>query len=395
MRILHVVASLGLRQGGVSVSVRALCEGLAQLGHEVRVVTTRRDHDLAVDGPADARLAAAGVSVQYLPVHPWRWLGERCAYSPGLIQALRTTLPTTDVAHLHGIWQYPTAAAAAACRRQRVPYVVSPCGALDPPAFRTRPWLKWAYGWLVERRTLARAAAWHFTSALEQRRAATFGVRRRGVVIPCPLPPAPPAPPGVFRTRHPETRDRPLLLFLGRLHRKKRLDLVVEAFLQLARRRQDIHLVVAGPDEGEGAPARRRLAEAGAQDRVTILELLVDSEKTAAFQDSTVFLLPSDDENFGLTVAEAMAAGVPVLVSPHVGLAESVAAAGAGLVVDGDAAVWAAAIERLLDAPAQRQAMGDAGRRFAAGHLRPETVAGAMAEAYDAARRRPRPGSAR
>ncbi|OGX39811.1 MAG: hypothetical protein A3C53_03230 [Omnitrophica WOR_2 bacterium RIFCSPHIGHO2_02_FULL_68_15] len=391
MNVLHVVASLALRHGGVSVSVRELCRGLAAAGVTVQIWTTDRAHDLSIDGPADERLRAAGVEVHYAPVHPWRWLGLRYGYSPALRAALTQAIPQAELVHLHGLWLYPTTMAAGLCRRAGVPYILSPCGALDPYGLARHRLLKWGYALVVERRTLAGAALLHCTSAQERRHVTAYGITAPIFVVPraSPSPDGPTPPPGAFRQAHPEVGAGRLVVFIGRLHPKKRLDLVVETFAAAAQRYSDLHLVVAGPDDGAGGPARRQLAAAGVADRATFLGLVAGAQKQALLREGTLFLLPSEDENFGVSVIEAMAAGLPVVVSPSVGVADAVARSGAGLVVDAASAAWASAAERVLADPAVARAMGEAGRRAAA-EFSPAQVVGAMRAAYGSlAQRRP------
>lgn len=395
MTVVHVVPSLALRHGGVSVSVRELCQGLAQAGVAVRLLTTPRAHDPLVDGPADDHLRAAGVAIRYMPVHPWRWLGQRYAYGPAVGEILRQAIGAADLVHIHALWLYPTAAAARLCRRARVPYVLSPCGALDPYSLRRRRLIKRLYALAVERRTLAGAARVHFTSALEQRHADRFGTAAPAVVIPCSVPPGPAPAPGQFRAQHPEVGDRRLLLFLGRVHPKKRLDLVAEVFCRLAPRYPDLHLVVAGPDQGGGAAVRARLRRAGLLARATFTGLVAGAEKGAALRDSTLFLLPSEEENFGITVLEAMAAGVPVLLSPHVGVGAAVVQSQCGLIVPLEPAAWEDAVSRLLDDAAARAAMGAAGRAAAHREFHRDQVALAMQAVYEAVLRERGPRGAR
>src|SRR6185436_20783168 len=165
---------------------------------------------------------------------------------------------------------------------------------------------------------------------------------------------------GSFRAAWPETRGRRIVLFLGRLNFKKGLDLLVRAFGEVARRRPDVHLVLAGPDDdGYGATVRRWLGAEGVLDRVTFTGMLLGRAKLAAFRDADVFVLPSYTENFGMAVVEAMACGRPVVISDHVNIWHEVAAAGAGRVTRCDAGEVAAALLGLLDDPAARRAAGD------------------------------------
>src|SRR3989338_4830091 len=205
MNVLHVVASLGLRRGGVAASVRSLAQELARLGMGVHIMTADRMREPSVDDSADAELRTSGVTLQYYPVSSSNWLGQRYAYSPALGKALARIIPTMDIVHLHGMWQYPALAAARVCRRAGIPYVLSPCGMLDPTGFRRHRVFKHLYGVSVERRTLAGAAAIHFTSTFEQRVAHLFGIHRPGMVVPCSIEAEPELLPplGTFRRRYP------------------------------------------------------------------------------------------------------------------------------------------------------------------------------------------------
>ena len=381
MKVLHVVPSLALRHGGVSVSVRELCRGLAAEGLSVEIWSTPRAYEARVDAPEDERLKSAGVKVRYFPVSPLPWLGERYAYSPLLGWVSREETRGFDLVHIHSLWLYPTLAAASSCVRSRVPYVISPCGALDPYSIRVRGGLKRLYGLGIERRNLQKASAVHFTSALEERQAHSFGLSWRSAVIPRSLeleriPDAPAA-------RQAEWKDRKILLFLGRLHPKKRLDLAAEAFAALCRRRNDVQLVIAGPDEGSAAPARRILEKAGVSDRVTWIGLVDASRRWSLLKTASLFLLPSEEENFGVTALEAMAAGVPVFLSAQVGLAEEAARAHAGLILGPDHSTWAAAADTLLEQPAQAAAMGQAGRRLVETEFSTRRIASRMKELYE------------
>lgn len=385
IKILHVVPSLGASHGGVSVSVRELGQGLARLGVQVHLWTTNRAHNPLVDEPMDEHLRADGVEVRYFETHPSRWFGSRYAYSPALGLALRKSIPQFDLVHIHALWLYPTLIAARICRQTHVPYVLSPCGGLDPYGLRLQKSLKWIYGFFIERRTLAGASLLHFTSPLEQRQARTFGTRTESIVIPRSLSveSMPPTSPGAFRKRHPELNQRRIILFLGRLHPKKRLDLIAEAFKIVASRRDDAHLVIAGPDDGAGAATRKFLGKAQLLDRVTFTGLLSGEGKWEALRESRLLVLPSEEENFGVTALEAMAVGVPVLLSPQVGLSEWVARAQAGAVVQTSPAAWADWIGRLLGDESACQDMGRAGRQLAETEFSTHEVALRMRKIYE------------
>jgi glycosyltransferase involved in cell wall biosynthesis len=173
------------------------------------------------------------------------------------------------------------------------------------------------------------------------------------------------------------------LLFLGRLHPKKGLDILAEAFGALARARDDVHLVIAGPDDGARAATETALTRFGVRDRVTFTGMLRGEEKLDAFHAAEVFALPSRSENFGVAVVEAMACGVPVVVSDQVNIWREVVGAGAGAVVPCEAAALSDAVRAMLDDPARRAETGRRGAQFARDRYDHRRVAAELEAAYE------------
>ncbi len=364
MRILHVISSLARRYGGPTQVCLELCQELARQGEQVTIYTTNIDGPKELDAPLDRPVWSDEVPIRYFPVQAPR------AYvmSRPLARALRQAIPQQDIVHIHSLYLFPSTIAAHYCRGASVPYLVWPHGALDPFLFRRHRGRKWLYERLFEWRNLNRAAAIHFTAREEEELARPLGLKARGVV----------APPGVHSRCYagdptvapaelwPEARGRQVVLFLGRLNFKKGLDLLVKAFGQLARQRQDVHLVLAGPDDdGYGAAVRGWLEQEGVLERCTFAGLLLGERKLAALKGAQVFVLPSYAENFGVAVVEAMACGRPVVISDRVNIWREVEEAQAGLVVGCDADEVTRALAALLDDPIQRAAMAERARRLA------------------------------
>jgi glycosyltransferase involved in cell wall biosynthesis len=217
-----------------------------------------------------------------------------------------------------------------------VPYVVRPHGALDPYHLRQHRWRKAMCTWLVERRALDAAAGMHYTSVAEHEHAARHDGRLRlprGFVVPLGVELGPAGRPDELHRRHPELAGRTLVTFLGRLTPKKRLDLLVDAFAVVAAADERAHLVIAGPDDGVGDALRARVAALGLRARVSMPGLLTGAPKSSLLRASRVVALPSEDESFGVAVAEAMHAGTAVVVTEGVAIHREVAVDEAGLVV--------------------------------------------------------------
>ncbi len=367
IRILHVIASLAERTGGPARAARDMARAVARRGHAVSIYTTDRDAEPREGLVAGLAFDDGGVEIRVFPQGAPRAL----ATSWPLAAALDTAVAAADVVHVHSLFLFHVWAAARACRRHRKPYLLRPHGTLDPFIRGRRRLAKRVLGALFQDRVIREAAALHWTAAEEAELAApaTFGAP--GVVIPNGLDLAAFAAlpePGGLRRRLPETAGRRIVLFLSRLNFKKGLDLLVPAFARVAAGQDDLHLVIAGPDDGMEQAARGWAAAHGVADRVSFPGLLSGTAKLEAFRDASCFVLPSYSENFGIAVVEAMACGAPVLISDRVNIWREIAAAGAGRVVPPETDAVAAGMAAILADPEAAAAMGARARGFVAAH---------------------------
>lgn len=343
MNILRVISSVDPRQGGPVEGIRQVTPALAARGHETAVV--------CLDDPS-----APWVAEFPGCVHAVGPASGGYGYAPALVPWLRRHAPEYDAVVVHGLWQYPGLGTRRALRG-RQPYFVFPHGMLDPWFKRAHPLkhLKKSAYWLVgERRVLRDAAAALFTCE-EERLLARRSFRpyrcREAVVSYGTGGPAGDAGAqrAAFLAAFPELRGKRLLLFLSRIHPKKGCDLLIEAFAGVAGRDPGLHLVLAGPDQvgwqAELAALARRLGVGG---RVTWTGMLSGDLKWGALRAAEAFALPSHQENFGIVVAEALACGVPVLITDKVNIWREIEADGAGLVAEDTAPGVAALLERWL-----------------------------------------------
>lgn len=327
MRILHVISSIAPQTCGPAIALAGLTAALVQEGVEATIAATyRRD-----EGTAAAELfRRSGTRVRL--IGPAR---DPLCRHPDLVPVLEELIAEADIVHIHALWEQIQHDAARLARRRGVPYIIRPCGMLDPWSLaqgrlKKRLYLRWRL-----RHHLDAAQAIHFTTYLEHQASAALKLRSRVVVEPngvnlqefAALPPC-----GTWRAAHPELGSRPVVLFLGRLHLKKGLELLIPAFAQAGI--GDAVLVIAGP----GAPGYRRhldelIAQHLLQQRVIFTGMLTGADRIAALVDAELFVLPSHAENFGNAVVEALAAGTPVVTSDQVGLHAEIAAAGVGGVV--------------------------------------------------------------
>jgi glycosyltransferase involved in cell wall biosynthesis len=329
-----------------------------------------------------------------------RQWGQSFKYSKPLSTWLDANVKTFDVVHIHAVFNHACLAAASACRRHKVPYVVRPLGTLDPWSMKQKPWRKILFWHIAGKRMLKGAAAVHYTANAEQSAVEDSLGLNHGTVIPLGIKPDPGGRPNgneLLLRKFPELAGHPYVLVLSRLHPKKGLDVFVEAFASLVREKDFNHwrLVLAG--EGSDAFVQKlkdKVSIHQAQHVVFFAGWLEGDDKDAFLRHASLLALPSFQENFGLCVLEAMAVGVPVLVSPQVNLAPDIQAAGAGWTVPIERAGLCQALAEALGDPVESLRRGEAGRELAARFGWPR-IAALLKNLYESIRRgEPLPGIA-
>jgi glycosyltransferase involved in cell wall biosynthesis len=361
MRILSVTETYApfLEFGGPPVKVRALAQGLARHGNQVTVLTAdwgleermnAKEAPWAERSPFGWSSVENGVTAIYLPT----WLRYRSvSWNPAVKRFCRAQLQNFDLAHIYGLYDFLGPAVADACVKRKIPYVLEPIGMFVPIVRSLR--LKRIYHAFFGRRLFAEASAIVATSQQEIEELMSGGVarakivlRRNGVETPSSWPAR-----GTFRQGMGIAKEARVILFLGRLSEKKSPDLLLEAFAALSTEagEKNLQLVFAGPDEG-GMKARlaQRAAQLGVSSQVQFTGAIFGEAKWAAYRDADVFVLPSQNENFGNTAAESAAAGTPMVVTEQCGIAPLLADV-AGRVVPHDAGALARAIKDVISDP--------------------------------------------
>jgi len=392
MKILHVIGNIAENQGGPSKGVIAMCRVLSQKGHDVTLFTTNMNskgtffpvlkQDDILDVPANKRTICDGFEIWYFSID-WP---SRYMFSRNIARALIRNVRKFDIVHIHSLYVFTTLMATHCCRKFNIPYLIRPHGTLDPFLRRKSRYRKVVYNLLFEKRNLDYAAAIHYTSKEEMELARPLRINAPGVVVPlgidlsefAKLPPY-----GIFRSKYQLGVNKKIILFLGRINFKKGLDILVKAVGQIARYRQDVILVIVGPDnEGYSEKVKQWLKNEGVLGRTVFTGILKGRDKLSAFRDSDLFVLPSYSENFGIAVVEAMACGLPVVISNKVNTWREIAGAGAGLVVDCDKDQLVEAILELLRHRRSRDEMGLKGKVLVEKKFTSERMQENMIRAY-------------
>ncbi|MBI4353091.1 MAG: glycosyltransferase [Candidatus Omnitrophica bacterium] len=373
MNVIHVIRDLSRTSGGLATAVLGLAETQAVLGHGVGIVAT----DYALGKQPEPRGVEVALSCCRWPW--WRWSG-------GLRSVLLKEVQKADIVHLHGVWDYPILAAASICLKKKKPYVLSAHGMLDGWGMGQKTWKKAWYLRLFGNSLLRRAAGIHFTSESERRNSSAPGKNSRGFVAPLgvsvsrkDLPPSP-----SFGEKFPVITGRPFVLYLARLHDKKRPDVVIKAFGRISGFYSDLLLVMAGGGEKSYVRILRDLVRRlGLVDRVVFAGALEGETVWEAYGAARIFVLPSLQENFGFSVMEAMAAGCPVVASDRIDFACEIAEAQAGLLCAPEEEPLAAAMRELLDDESLRRRTAENGRRFVLENFTWEKAARRFTDFYE------------
>lgn len=381
--ILHIIPYMHASAGGPPVVVENFIAEATRLGHCSEIVSTL-DYCKGDQGILQERLEQLAPTTLLTGLETIPLIGRSGSAK------IDAHVRRADIVHVHTLWSPLNVSARCACLRHDRPYVLMPHGMLDPYSLSVKALKKAIYLQFLESRNIARARLMIYTTSEEERLAALAGL---------PLPPGALVPLGArassastddlrsqFLARFPQAEGKRRLLFLGRLHPKKGIDRILNALQAVRRSIPDVLLIVAGDGEAQYTQDIRQLISSLALDDHVLFVGHLDGElKWASFAAAELFLLPSRQENFAITVAEAMQMGVPVVITDKVNTWPYVEEAGAGLVLaHRDIKVLLPrAIETLLMDDAMRSRMAVQGRRYARDRLTWNASAQKLLACYD------------
>ncbi|WGV24847.1 hormogonium polysaccharide biosynthesis glycosyltransferase HpsP [Halotia branconii] len=386
MKILQIVPSISLIYGGPSQMVLGLAPVLAKQGVEVTILTTDSNGDSGqkpLDVPLNRPIKQDGYEIIYFRCAPFR----RYKFSLDLLKWLKLHANEFDLAHIHALFSPISSAAATVCRQQNLPYILRPLGTLDPADLRKKKQLKQLYVALLERSNLVGAAAIHFTSEQEAKISERFGVVTQDLIIPLGV-----IPPlsndnrvSVVRSQLAIPEDVPLILFMSRIDPKKGLDLLIPALEKLIAIDCNFHFVLAGTnpqDPDYEQKIKLKIENSPLRSHTTITGFVSGDLKASLLQAADLFVLPSYYENFGIAVAEAMVAGVPVVISDQVHIYQQVIDSNSGWVCTTNIQILVKLIKEALQNPQERQQRGLNAQNYALQHFSWDAIARQIIQAY-------------
>jgi len=377
MKILHITANMSPEWGGPTKVVTELTEALARKGIDITIFVPIEKEDIVKISQLK------GVKLQFFRQgFPARWW---TSYSAELARSIRQKATNFDLIHIHEIWHHANFAAYRAAKKAGKPYIITVHGALEPWCLNYKKLKKKAYTVIFQRRILNEAAMIHAITQEEAKNIRAFKVHSPVTVIPN----------GInlekyqhlllreeFEKLYPELKGKKVVLFMGRIHPVKGLNLLTRAFSYITKNQNNIQLVIVGPDSKGYKTQIKKMLKSGNIDEKTIFTgILTGSDKLAALSRADVFVVPSYSEVRSIVALEAMACSLPVIITRQCQFPE-IAEAEAGIVIEPDSKQLAEALNKLLSDPKLCKKMGENGRKLVLAKFTWDKITDEMIKVY-------------
>ncbi len=377
MKILHVIPSLNDQLDGPANAIGKMCVNLKAKGLDITIYTTNL-HMINYN-----QLSGLDLSVFKTCKN------NNYCFSLGLWHAINKNIEHYDLIHIHALWVFTTTITAYIARKKNIPYIVSPHGMLDYYSVYHDKWKslkKVLYFSVLDKFNLDNASVIHVTTSDELKRMRHMNIKAPHMIQSIgiqkteflSLPSK-----GYFRNKYSFLNGIKVILFLGRIHYKKGLEILLDAYKIVLSKTDKAYLVIAGPDnEGYKNILEKKISALNLDGKVLFTGLVGGKDKIEILADADVFCLPSFQENFGIAVAEAMAAGLPVVISDQVNIHAEISQANAGIVTRCDADEVAGAILKILNDDSLRAEMGQNARKLVFDKFTWDKIADDMVESY-------------
>lgn len=380
MKILLIIPYLALTYGGTSKSTQELAATISQMGTQVDLVTTNANGNAKLELPVNCWLSQDTYRIQYFPC----WNKGDFILSTSFISWLNQNIQFYDVVHTNTVFAPLISLTHWLCRVHKIPYIATPHGMLEPWALSYKTSKKRIYYHLIEKSLLKQASAIQALARSESENLNALGypqtaiipngIRRQNFETL--------SSPEAFYQAFPETKNKHLILFLGRIDPKKGLDLLAPAFGKLHQQFPETHLVIAGPDHIGFLPTVKNYFEqANCLPAVTFTGMLTGELKSAALAAANLYIAPSYSEGFSMSILEGMASGLPSVITKNCNFPEA-AQAQVAHVVEPKVTDLSQALIQCLSRPLEAQKMGDRARDFILEHYTWDQVATKLIKVY-------------
>ena len=359
MKILHLIPDFSIKMGGPALALESLCNALNKREVEQTVVSLyTNDFELS-----DVEMISCNSS------------DKAFGYSLKFKKWLKANLQKFDLVQIHSIWLYHSYLASNLCRKYKIPYVVRLCGMLDKWSMQQKSLKKNLYLKLIEKKNLQNAWAIHCATNEEVISSKIMSINKNVIVCPIPINRA-------FFSESQVGRKKNQLLFLGRLHYKKQPELLIEALADGTF--EEFKLVIAGDGDKKYVESlKSKVDKAGLTKRVDFRGFISGNEKISLFRESSFFILPSLQENFGVAVAESMASGCVPVVSQAVALSNTITQENCGIVFGSNKIDLHNALKIVKGlSSSERATMSNNSKSFAAKSYHPDIVADQFLNLY-------------
>ncbi|MDD4900296.1 MAG: glycosyltransferase [Candidatus Omnitrophica bacterium] len=385
MKVLHVIPSVSLLRGGPSQAVLAMVKALRAHNIEAEIATTDDDGPGVLSVALKQRTEYKQVPVWFFHRFspPLKFVRE-FAFSSSLTGWLWKHVCDFDLLHIHSIFSYPSTIAMRIARIKHVPYIIRPAGALERYCLKQKSFKKRIYLSIIEGSNINQSQAIHFTSDQEALESSRLGFKAPGIILPhgVSIPNFVPDARSKLRGLLKLTENEPVILFMSRLHPKKGLEYLIPALASLADMR--FTFVIAGSGEPSYELKIEQLLKSyKISERTHRFGFITGEKKDLLLQGSDILVLTSNSENFAVAVFEAMAAGLPVLVSQGVAAANLIKKERCGYVVKLDIANITSAIKTFLHNIEHERAAGQRGKELVLKEFNWDSVAVKLIRAYE------------
>lgn len=321
MKVLHVIPSIHPRYGGPSKAVLEMCKYQNKFGIKSEIATTHFKNE-KLSQPKNVKVYSFQSK-----------LGEY-KYSPKLKEWLKKNIQKYDIIHIHSVFCYPTHLASRLAKKYKIPYIIRTIGQLYPWCLKNESKLKKLFYFkIMEKNNLEKADALHFTTEDEKKNLGLWVNYKSSFILPLGIEKSKKLNKREFKKSFPEISNKKIILFLSRVDPKKGLEKLIPSISNLLKKQKDLVLVIAGNGRKDYINKLKDLIRRyDLQKKIIFVGSVKGKNKNLLLQNSNLFILPSKSENFGISVIEAMQAGLPVAISDKVGIKEEIKKSDAGLI---------------------------------------------------------------